>query len=84
MVLTAASLPRLFRGARPYHIYVLGLLMLVYLVNQMDRFLLGIASRNIAHDLHFAQFGCYPNTSAHIPHNVSCIGACIGITNETE
>ncbi len=84
MVLTASSLPRLCHGERPYHVYVLFVLMVVYLVNQMDRFILGIASRDIANDLHFAQSGCFPDTSAHIPRNASCIGACVRITNKTK
>ncbi len=78
------TLSRLCHGARPYSLYVLGVLMVVYLTNQMDRFLLGVASRDIAHDLHFAQFGCFPDTTSHLPRNSSCIGACIGIKNETE
>lgn len=86
MALRVSSLPAFLKSSKPYALYVLFMLMLVYLFNQMDRFVLGIASRSIAEELDFAHFGCFPNSSAaeELPDNASCVGACMNIKNETE
>lgn len=82
MPLRAGTVVPMLRGSRRYSLYVLSVLMLVYLFNQLDRFVLGIASQSIARDLDFAQFGCFPNLSA-LSGNASCVGACIKITNHS-
>ena len=57
-----------------YLFYVLVLLMIVYLINQMDRFILGIASRRISIDLEYGNLGCYANESHH---NQTCNDSCM-------
>lgn len=60
--------------------------MLVYFLNQLDRFVLGIAGQNISRDLNFGRLGCFYNfTALSEPEfsNVSCGGACLGIKNES-
>lgn len=84
MALRLASLIALVRHARSRSLYGLLILMVVYLINQMDRFILGIASKQIGRDLHFAQFACFPNTSSPPPDNASCVGACTSFKNESE
>ena len=84
MALRLNSLVALVRHARARSLYGLLVLMVVYLLNQMDRFILGIASKEIGRDLHFAQFACFPNTSSSPPDNASCVGACTSFKNESE
>ena len=45
---------------RSYSIYVLIWLTIVYLINQMDRFLVAISSKNVFKDLDFGTQGCLP------------------------
>ena len=66
-----------------YSFYVLAVLMIVYLVNQLDRFILGIAGKSLSRELNFAQFGCFANTSSLFLANTSCVGACVHIKNES-
>ena len=84
MALRLNSLIALVRHARARSLYGLLVLMVVYLLNQMDRFILGIASKEIGRDLHFAQFACFPNTSSPPPDNTSCVGACTSFKNESQ
>ena len=87
MALRVRSLFLLLRSSRPYSLYILAVLMVVYFLNQVDRFVLGITSKSISTDLEFGQFGCFPNVSAlHDTDltNLSCVGACVHIRNETE
>lgn len=70
-----------------YLLFVLLMLMLVYFLNQLDRFVLGIASRSISQDLKFGRLGCFFNlTALDEPQfaNSSCQGACINIKDESE
>ena len=74
-------------SSRLYSFLVLLILMLVYFLNQLDRFVLGIAARSISRDLNFGRMGCFYNlTALSEPQytNVSCKGACINIKNESE
>ena len=64
-----------------YKLYVLLLLMLMYLVNQMDRFVLGVGSRGISHDLEFGAMTCHPNASLV---NGSCQDECSSVHNQTK
>ena len=73
-------------SSKAYPIYVLFVLMLVYFLNQLDRFVLGIAARSISRDLNFGHLGCYYNLTAlsePLYANSSCEGACINIKNES-
>lgn len=60
---------------RPYALYVLLVLMTVYLLNQTDRFILGICSKEISSDLQFGEHKCFVNQHA-IGENVSCNTNC--------
>lgn len=66
-----------------YSLYVLVVLMVVYLVNQLDRFVLGIASQSLSSELGFSQFACFANTSSLLHSNATCVGACVHIRNES-
>ena len=44
-----------------YKLYVLVVMMALYLINQMDRFVLGIGSREITNELQFGDMTCHPN-----------------------
>ena len=81
----------LVKSLRPYSIYVLVVLMIVFLLNQLDRFVLGIASKSLARDLKFGSSACSLNTSIldsvdSNGSNVStaCITTCNGIKNQSE
>ena len=58
----AAILPFL-KETRPYALYVLVVLMVVFTLNQKDRFLLGVTSGTVVRKLHFGDYSCSPNTS---------------------
>ena len=70
--------------SRIYPSVVVFVLMLVYLFNQLDRFVLGIAAKSISRDLHFGRLGCFYNSTAEsLYSNSSCSGGCIHIRNES-
>lgn len=62
-------------ASRPYALYVLLVLMIVYLLNQADRFILGVCSEEISRDLQFGERECLVNQS-DIGKNVSCNTNC--------
>ncbi len=69
--------------SRLYPIYVLFLLMVAYLTNQADRFVLGIASEKISVYLSIGHDGCYPNlTYTGGINDSSCSHDCQKQTNE--
>lgn len=69
------NLKALLQSASPYSLYVLVVLMVVYLLNQLDRFVLGIAGKSLARDLHFGQLGCYLD-STNYSYNSCDISTC--------
>ena len=77
----------LLLSERPYSLYVLLILMIVYLLNQLDRFVLGIAGRSLSRDLKFGSLNCFLNASElSNTTNVSttCLTTCNGINSERE
>lgn len=46
-----------------YSIYVLSMLLLTYLVNQLDRFLLGIVTQPMSQELDYGDWACMRNRS---------------------
>ena len=60
---------------RPYALYVLLILMIVFLLNQTDRFILGVCSEEISRDLQFGERECLVNQSG-LGYNVSCDTNC--------
>lgn len=64
MALRLQSVFSLIRAARKYSLYILLILMIVYLLNQLDRFVLGIAGRSLARDLQFGSRSCFVNDSS--------------------
>jgi len=46
-----------------YSIYVLSMLLLTYLVNQLDRFLLGIVTKPMSQELDYGDLACMRNDS---------------------
>ena len=53
------GLLQLFTASK-YSIYVLFLLLLSYLLNQLDRYTVGVTSIPMAQDIHFGDKGCLP------------------------
>ncbi|XP_021341763.1 uncharacterized protein LOC110442462 isoform X2 [Mizuhopecten yessoensis] len=47
----------------PYKVFVLVLLLLAFLLNQLDRFMLAITNRSIAQEIHYGDKGCMANTT---------------------
>lgn len=75
----------LLGSARPYALYTLFILMIVYLFNQLDRFVLGIAGRSMAQDLQFGTMSCYLNNEYEDNStNTSCLTMCNGFHTEAE
>jgi len=72
----------LLTAAQPYSLYILVILMVVYLLNQLDRFVLGIASKDLVRDLKFGEKSCFLNTS-ELDSNLSCSTYCNEIDNLT-
>ncbi|XP_061169687.1 MFS-type efflux pump MSMEG_3705-like [Saccostrea echinata] len=52
-----------YRTLTPYKLYVLFLLLLTYLLNQLDRYMLAITSKSMAQEIHFGDKACMKNTS---------------------
>lgn len=47
----------------PYKVFVLVLLLLAFLLNQLDRFMLAITNKSIAQDIQYGDKGCMDNTT---------------------
>lgn len=65
---------------RVYKLYVLLVMMTLYLINMMDRFVLGIGSQRISHDLQFGEMSCHSNASSS---NGTCQNECSTLRNKT-
>ena len=78
----AARVMSAVHSVGPYSLYILVVLMVVYLLNQLDRFVLGIAGKSVARDLQFGKLSCFLNSS--YPHNESCVTSCNEIQTESE
>jgi len=50
-------------AVKVYSIYVLFMLLLTYLINQLDRFLLGIVTKPMSQDLGYGDWACMRNES---------------------
>lgn len=53
-----------YRTLTPYKLYVLLILLVTYLLNQLDRYMLAISSKAMAQEIHFGDKACMKNTSA--------------------
>lgn len=51
------------RSATPYSLYVLALLLMAYLLNQLDRYALAIVAVPMSQEVHFGDHGCLKNDS---------------------
>jgi len=49
---------QVFRQARPYSLYVLMILLVVYMINQLDRYALSVVAQPMAQDIHFGDKSC--------------------------
>ncbi|XP_059174698.1 protein spinster homolog 1-like [Physella acuta] len=62
-----------WRELRPYSMYVLLTLLLAYLLNQLDRYMLAITIMPMAQEIKFGDQGCMKNESSHDKSsNVTC------------
>ena len=67
-----------------YAFFVLACLTVIYLANQMDRFLLGVVSKRLSRDLVFGSKGCLPTGISGSRVNDTCAShLCHAIHNET-
>ena len=81
-----------FRQAKAYSLYVLVILLLIYVLNQLDRYALSITSVEIAQSLKYGDKSCLPLPG--FPKNISnlcknlnqtvCENFVLNITNGTE
>ncbi|GFS20961.1 Cis,cis-muconate transport protein muck [Elysia marginata] len=75
------------REVRPYSLYVLLTLLLAYLFNQLDRYMLAITITPLSQDLKFGDMKCFKNDSVHDFGNThyKCNGTtssrCLDIVN---
>ncbi|XP_067867937.1 protein spinster homolog 1-like [Heterodontus francisci] len=73
-------------GAYPLH--VLCCLLLTYLLNQLDRYLLAIVIQPLAQDIQFGEKSCLPRESAEWSraqcHNASSQDSCLALLNENK
>lgn len=53
-----------YQTLTPYKLYVLLILLVTYLLNQLDRYMLAISSKAMAQEIHFGDKACMKNTSA--------------------
>lgn len=83
MALRLQSVMALLRVAEPYSLYILLILMIVYLLNQLDRFVLGIAGSSLARDLQFGSRSCFLNTSS-VDTTAACATMCNNYHSELE
>lgn len=82
-----------FRDVGFYPLYVLFLLLLTYLFNQLDRYALAICTREMAQEIHYGDMGCLQltNVSESIIGNIDCsskqneesCNAAVGTDNKT-
>ncbi len=69
-----------FGGAGCYSIYVLMLLLLAYLLNQLDRYMLAITNTSMARDVHYGDLACMNKTT--VPHSQFEDVSCNNVTTE--
>ena len=60
----SGGLRALLVHASGYSLYVLLLLLLTYLLNQLDRYMLAVVARPSAQEIHFGDQGCLLNGTA--------------------
>ena len=44
--------------SRPYKLYILIMLIVTYLINQLDRYMLGIVTKPMAQEIQYGDMGC--------------------------
>ena len=69
---------RMIRGVKPYALYVLLMMLLVYLLNQLDRYTLPIVTTSVGYDLRYGDKVCMANrqlnsTISHAAGNLSSL-----------
>ena len=75
MAVRPASILPFLKETRPYALYVLVVLMVVFTLNQKDRFLLGVTGGAVAKELRFGDYACSPNKS-NISSSETCDSSC--------
>ncbi|XP_076436399.1 MFS-type efflux pump MSMEG_3705-like [Babylonia areolata] len=68
-----------YRWVFSYPSFVLLLMLLTYLLNQLDRYMLAITAQPLARDVHFGDLACDLNAS--LPDNVSTQGVACNATS---
>lgn len=79
MAIRPATILPFLKGTRPYTLYVLCVLMIVFTLNQKDRFLLGVTSGKITKELNFGEKTCLPNSTSNFSSPAVCSKTCIGL-----
>ena len=83
MAIRPATILPFLKGTRPYSLYVLVVLMLVFTLNQKDRFLLGVTGDAVVKALRFGDYSCSPNKS-NVSGSGSCDSSCAKLRTQTE
>ena len=83
MAIRPATILPFLKGTRPYALYVLVVLMLVFTLNQKDRFLLGATGDAVVKALHFGDFSCTPNKT-NVSSSGSCDSSCAKLKTRSE
>jgi hypothetical protein len=52
------------RSFSMYSLYVLIIMLITYLLNQLDRYMLGIVTKPMSQELHYGDVACMQNDSA--------------------
>ncbi|XP_065182969.1 D-galactonate transporter-like [Sycon ciliatum] len=78
----------MLKSAGTYPTYVLFILMLVYLVNQMDRYVLAVSSKPMAKDIHFGDRICEltngsKSAACNATDEASCVSSFIHVSNNS-
>ena len=83
MAIRPATILPFLKGTRPYALYVLVVLMLVFTLNQNDRFLLGATGDAVVKALHFGDFSCTANKT-NVSSSGSCDSSCAKLKTRSE
>ncbi|XP_050414954.1 protein spinster homolog 1 [Patella vulgata] len=69
-----------YKEVKCYSVYVLLILLLTYLLNQLDRYMLAITVKPMAQEIHFGDLGCMVNET--YPSDVTKGASCKANTTE--
>ena len=75
--------PAMSARAVAYSIYVLVLLLVSYLLNQLDRYMISVCTKPMAQDIHYGDMACMVNKSATENVSIAATANQCNATTET-